>query len=234
MKTQWIEFISSYCDSWCERCAFTERCSVFAVQSPIAMCDGDAEAALELTFGDPATPGAAPRKRVDERIAEMANVEPTAKELDEIGREMEARQERVQKMGIAEASLDYAIAAHRWLDAIARTAAAADASLKEATDVISWDSHLIYAKIMRALNGRDEDGGAPVQAKRKCLQSDWNGSAKVALLSIERSEAACRTVAAATGADAAGVLAATLVSLGAEVKKEFPRAMEFRRPGFDK
>ena len=24
-----IDFISSYCDRWCERCAYTERCSAF-------------------------------------------------------------------------------------------------------------------------------------------------------------------------------------------------------------
>ena len=58
----------------------------------------------------------------------------------------------------------------------------------------------IGREITRELDGRDEDGGAAVEAKRKFVQSDWNGSAKVALISIERSEAACRGVAAATEA----------------------------------
>ncbi len=28
-----IDFISEYCDRWCERCAFTSRCSAYAVQA---------------------------------------------------------------------------------------------------------------------------------------------------------------------------------------------------------
>ena len=65
------------------------------------------------------------------------------------------------------------------------------------------------------------------------MQSDWNGSAKVAAISIARSERAWRAVAAATGNEAAGVLAASLAALGQQMSVEFPHAMEFRRPGFD-
>ena len=65
------------------------------------------------------------------------------------------------------------------------------------------------------------------------MQSDWNGSAKVAGISIARSERAWRVIAAATGNEAAGVLAASLATLGEQMSSEFPRAMEFRRPGFD-
>jgi hypothetical protein len=35
-----IDFISEYCDRWCERCAFTSRCSAYAVQIATAMCEG--------------------------------------------------------------------------------------------------------------------------------------------------------------------------------------------------
>jgi hypothetical protein len=56
----------------------------------------------------------------------------------------------------------------------------------------------------------------------------------VALFSIERSARAWRTVASATGDEAAGVLAGALANLSQEMTNEFPRALEFRRPGFDK
>ena len=36
MNVDRIDFISSYCDRRCERCAFTSRCSLFAVQKAIA------------------------------------------------------------------------------------------------------------------------------------------------------------------------------------------------------
>jgi hypothetical protein len=237
MKGQWIEFISAYCDSWCERCAFTDRCSHFAVRSAIAMCDGDADAALELAFGPARSPSGAPQETLHERMADaMADFEPTDKELDEIGREMDARQERIRKSALAEASLDYAVAARRWLEAHERGAApddSGDPAVREAMDVIGWDSHLIHVKIMRALSGRDEyPNGAPFE--KSAVQSDWNGSAKVALLSIERSHAAWRSVAALTADEAARVLGDNLAQLRVDLLKEFPRAMKFRRPGFDR
>ena len=48
--SRYIDFISAYCDRWCERCAFTERCSLFAVQCAMAMCDDEREA-MELSVG---------------------------------------------------------------------------------------------------------------------------------------------------------------------------------------
>jgi hypothetical protein len=104
--------------------------------------------------------------------------------------------------------------------------------VREALETIDWDSHLIHVKIMRALDGRDEyPRGAPFETS--AIQSDWNGSAKVALLSIERSERAWRVVAAVTMDEAAGVLADTLAGLRLDATGEFPNAMAFKRPGFD-
>ena len=83
----------------------------------------------------------------------------------------------------------------------------------------------------RALTGRDEDPKGKFWRSR--VQNDWNGSAKVALISIDRSERAWRDVAAALRDDAATVLADGLAHLRAGMNRDFPRAMEFRRPGFD-
>ena len=51
-STTRIDFISSYCDRWCERCAFRDRCSAFACEVAIGMC-GDAAEGLELAIGAP-------------------------------------------------------------------------------------------------------------------------------------------------------------------------------------
>jgi len=232
MPRPYIDFISAYCDRWCERCAFTARCSNFAVSSALAMCDGNFEAAIELAIGPPRVPGGQPQQPLHERMAEaLEGFEPTEKELEEVGREMDARRARIEKLAVAEASHDYAIAAHRWLRQYRDTCGASDAGVQEALDVIAWDQVLIHVKIMRALDGRDEcpDGGRDEDP----MQSDWNGSAKVAAISIARSERAWRVIAAATGNEAARVLAASLATLGQQMSREFPRAMEFRRPGFD-
>jgi hypothetical protein len=232
VSRKYIDFISAYCDSWCERGAFTERCSHLAVTSALAMCGGDHDAAFELALGPPRVPGREPQKSIRERMADVLDEhEPSEKELDEIGREIEERRQRVKRLTVAEASKDRAIAAHRWLTAHDRDAIA-DPAVREAVEVIGWDSHLIHVKIMRALEGRDEyPKGAPFE--KSTVQSDWNGSAKVALISIERSERAWRIVAATASDEAAHVLADGVANLRQELNKEFPRAMEFRRPGFD-
>jgi hypothetical protein len=145
---------------------------------------------------------------------------------------IDARRERIRKLAVAESSQDYAIAAHRWLEKFRETPGTPEASLQEALDVVAWDEFLIHVKIIRALDGRDEfpEGDFRDQGP---IQSDWNGSAKVATMCIDRSEHAWRVVAAATGDEAAGVLAEILAALRQQMSKEFPHAMEFRRPGFD-
>jgi hypothetical protein len=233
MSRNYIDFISAYCDGWCERCAFTERCSNFAVQSAIGVCDGYFGAAIELAVGPAVEPGRERQKTIGERMMSfLMDHEPTGQELEQIGREMKERTQRLDRHRLAEASLDYMVASRRWLEAHESVADGAAPAVCEAIRVIRWDVHLIHVKIMRALTGRDEDPGGSLWDGSP-VQNDWNGSAKVALISIERSERAWRVIAAETGDDAAAVLAGSLTTLRAGVSRDFPRAMEFRRPGFD-
>ena len=228
MSRNYIDFISAYCDSWCERCTYTERCSQFAVKVAEQMCDGDFDAAIELAIGPPRVPGAPPAKPLDERMAEaLGDVEIDDKELETIGREIDERHARLRRHPLARTSRDYSVAAHRWLEKHQEYVA----GLKDQVDVVGWDQFLIHVKINRALNGRDEcpDGGPFGSA----VQNDWNGSAKVALISIERSERAWRAIAATLHDEAATVLADSLATLRSAMSMEFPRAMKFRRPGFD-
>ena len=66
-----IDFISAYCDRWCERCAFTDRCSAFACNAAIGMF-GDTAEGIELAVGRPRSPesptDATRRKRCFEDI----------------------------------------------------------------------------------------------------------------------------------------------------------------------
>ncbi|MBI4476315.1 MAG: hypothetical protein HY654_04025, partial [Acidobacteria bacterium] len=77
-----IDFISAYCDRWCERCAYTSRCSLFAAQAAIAMC-GDVVEGLELAVGAP-HPEGLDSPRVPEWIAEIEHGEFGAEELAEM------------------------------------------------------------------------------------------------------------------------------------------------------
>jgi hypothetical protein len=111
---------------------------------------------------------------------------------------------------------------HRWLTAREeQLIAGADPVLREAFEIAGHDALLISAKLDRALSGRDrlcdDEHDHPIQ-------NDWNGSAKVALISLERSEAAWRTIAAATTDSTPMTFADQLRDLRREVEDTFPHA----------
>lgn len=65
------------------------------------------------------------------------------------------------------------------------------------------------------------------------VQNDWNGSAKVALISLERSEAAWQVIAQSTGDAVPAALAGRVADLRQAVEQTFPNARSFIRPDFD-
>ncbi len=232
MKSDRIDFISAYCDRWCERCAFTMRCSSYAVHVATAMCDGDFNEALALAVGKPRS--TAPQEEPEPAWRrELLNMEFTPAELDETSRLEDERHTRLQDMPlttVVSATTDLAVA---WLEAHRdRLHAHAGAEVVNALDIISWDAYLIGAKIHRALDGWDRSVHGE-ERDEDPIQNDWNGSAKVALISIGRSAAAWDVIAAALGDREAARLAGELRDLGRDVERLFPDAWKFIRPGFD-
>lgn len=223
MLTDRIEFISEYCDRWCERCAFTTRCSAYAVQAALGMC-GDLGEALQLAVGAPMAPGAATRI-----VTKVEVSQPTPQEVRALEAVVEAHAKRIKEAPLTKNAMEVAVAEHRWFHEHAAIHESADAVVREAVAVVSWDSTFIGGKLARALHGR-ESGGDPDDDP---IQNDWNGSAKIALISIERSESAWQTIAQATGDPAAAELASSMSALGKDVEDAFPFARLFIRPGFD-
>ncbi len=232
MTSDRIDFISAYCDRWCERCAFTMRCSTYAVHVATAMCDGDFKEALALAVGRPRS--TQPKEEPEpEWRRELPDIEFTQAELDETSRLEDERQERIEQAPlttVASAVTDLAVA---WLNAHRdQLHEHATADVGNALDIISWDAYLIAAKIHRALDGHDRSAHGE-DYDDDPVQNDWNGSAKVALISIGRSAASWAVIAAATGDAEAARLAGELRDLGREVERVFPNAWKFIRPGFD-
>jgi hypothetical protein len=97
-----IDFISSYCDRWCERCAYTSRCSAFAVEAAIAMC-GDTREGFELALGNPRPAvGESAASAIPEWLAALENVEMTAEELAVFDRQEEELATRIAATPIME------------------------------------------------------------------------------------------------------------------------------------
>jgi len=229
-----IDFISAYCDRWCERCAFTDRCSAFACTLAIGMC-GDVAAGIELAVGTP--------RRVDgvedetggaRLLAEVANVGLSPEEMANFERGEKARRARLHQVPLSGMARTYGLRCWAWLKEHHDTVAAhTDPIVREAFDVVEWDACLIGAKLHRALSARDRSQHDEGEWDDHPVQNDSNGSAKVALISIERSEAAWRVIAAATKNTAAAILADAAGHLRRTAQYEFPNAMSFVRPGFD-
>jgi hypothetical protein len=223
-----IDFISAYCDSRCERCSFTSRCSSFAARAAIGMC-GDVVQGLELAFGRP---------RVVERagvamsrwLAGVEDVSVSAEESARWEREEDDRQVRLEGSSLMRTAKDLSMRAREWLvDQATALAGGADAVLREALDVVQYDVHLFWVKLYRALDGRDRDD----EIDDDPVQNDWNGSAKVALICIERSDAAWRAIAASTSEPTPLAIADQFRDLRQAIEQEFPNAWRFVRPGFD-
>lgn len=233
MRGKYIDFISSYCDRWCERCAFTDRCSNRAIEQAIAMCDGDFGAAIELAVGAPPPRDEAERARRERFLETLNACDPTPAELDEAERERDALEERVDHSPLTTASEAYILLARAWLDAHPDLLPmSSDPELADALEVVRYDVYFIAAKLHRALSGFDEfQRGEAFEDDP--VQNDWNGSAKVALVSIIRSVEAWTVLARITGDADARHIAERLGVLRTTVEQTFPHVWRFVRPGFD-
>ena len=124
-------------------------------------------------------------------------------------------------------------AGYEWLTANGDALGTCDEVVREALAVVSYDVALISAKLQRALHGKNCAGSEDAFGDDHPVQNDWNGSAKVALISIERSVEAWSVLASISGQHTPACLAAQLTALRAEVERAFPDAWKFCRPGFD-
>jgi hypothetical protein len=230
-----IDFISEYCDRWCERCAFTNCCSAYACQLAIAMCDGDVSAGIELAVGQPQPVGRENEKSAGEQLMEeFAQSPPSQAELDAWDREEKTRRHRIKTGALTQIADTYMDIAFAWTkDHADRIRSASITEVSDALDIIQWDLCLIGAKLRRALNGRDRHRSGDEAWDDDPIQNDWNGSAKVALISLARSEDAWRTVAALPDNCGAPIALEAVVRLRSSAAQAFPEAMRFNRPGFD-
>lgn len=233
---RFISGIYNYCDRWCERCSFTSRCLNFSMS--------------EEEFSDPETRDIRNEKfwnRLSETFREtMELLRESAKErgidLDALDdkedvEDMKAKDMAVKNHLLCRAARRYSESAEEWFkekETIffeAVSAARDGVDLDEAIEVIRWYQYFICAKVMRAVRGIIEDD----EEEDDEFPKDSDGSAKIALIAIDRSIGAWAAVRHYLTDDAKGVIniIAFLDSLREAVEKAFPRARAFVRPGFD-
>ena len=221
-----ISGIYNYCDGRCPRCPFTARCLTYLDQDLSTAGGGDQS--LAGTVGDSL-------QRTLEMLAEVTRREGVdlnalAEEAKQSAEDEDPERHRQDPLAVR--AQEYGHLAWRIGRAIAPIAAARDdAPLVDAVATIEWFSSMISAKLYRAICGQAEGWEEPDE-----VQTDFNGSAKVALVGIGESQRAWAVLMEAGRATANGVPAQAvriLDELDAAVRDRFPRAMAFVRPGFD-
>ena len=218
--------IYNYCDRWCELCALTSRCHLFADQALH-------EAGEDASFKDLI---AAPPHLQDVReplpwlvevideidmATEQALTSVSTTTVGELNSALPAPYEQISRR-----AKDYAMHVHEWWQ---REFAELSPGPTDPRSVILWFATLTAAKIYRALTGLvDFDGDRE-------FPPDHEGSAKVALIGIDRSLHAWRDLVsvAVVTMDAAAPFIADLTFLGSSLEGVIPRARQFVRPGFD-
>lgn len=114
--------------------------------------------------------------------------------------------------------------------------AAKAADILDCVDIVRWYEHQIYVKIRRALSGapddEDDESSAP---EDEFLPSDSDGSAKVALIGMDRSIMAWGKLRGhfPDESDAILTILVHLDRLRRNAEKRFPKARAFHRPGLD-
>ncbi len=234
---QFIPGIYNYCDRWCERCPQSSRCLNFSI--------------LEEEFSDPETRdirNEAFWKKMSEVLeeafellkegAEKWGIElDTVVSTDSVERER-AKEEAVENHLICRAAKRYIEMVGDWMKEeetlLFETAAAAreGVNLEEAVEVIQWYQHFIFVKLMRAVEGKFDD---EEEEDSEDLPRDSDGSAKIALIAIDRSMSAWAVIRHYHGDRDERILSTIgyLDRLREAVEKTFPRARSFHRPGFD-
>jgi hypothetical protein len=220
-----ISGIYNYCDGRCQRCPFTQRCLAYIDSQETKAARGEEGSTAEVLNDS--------LRRMLEMLKEAA--QRTGVDLDDREEEIPADGsdfERHRNDPLAISAREYGSLAWRIGRAVAPIAAArGDEGLVEAAETIEWFSSMVSSKVWRAICGR-ADGWE----RSDEVQTDFNGSAKIALIGIAESRHAWAVLMEAGRATANGVPARAvrmLEELDAAIRQRFPRVMGFVRPGFD-
>ena len=253
--SRFVPGIYNYCDRWCERCPYTERCRTFAMGERMKR-EADAEDAEPQEAPQPANE--AEPDAGDFFPEPDGEWEPEEDEEwdDEDFQEFQRREERKDRVArshpCARAAWRYTNMAEAWwkaheaevnekLELLGAEPPADPAApdpgeeailLQDATEVIGWHQHQIWVKLMRALH---EDDHMKELAEEMGFPKDSDGSAKVALVGMDRSIAAWADVGRLlpSAAESVEPMVELLVRLRRLAERQFPDARAFIRPGFD-
>lgn len=242
-----ISGIYNYCDRWCERCPLTSRCLVYTTEKEEDDSSQTHDLTNEAFWRKLGTIFQETRDMIAEWARE-AGIDLDRPEAEDDPSQRKKKRRQVDNHPLACAGKKYANDASDWFRELDQIVVVTDERangraaepdresterLEDAREVIQWYQYQIAVKTMRALSARiGEQEIDPVTAD--CMK-DSDGSAKVALIGIDRSIGAWRLMQLSLPERESSIvpLILQLERLRQRTEKVFPEAREFVRPGFD-
>jgi len=236
-----ISGIYNYCDRWCERCPLASRCLLYATEQEDEDNSPESRDIQNEAFWRKLSSIFQETREMVMEWAEKEGIDLNEfKEEDEL--QLRKKRRQVDNHSLARAGKNYANSASDWFrefDQLVEVSdlAATDADIEEAErlvdarEIIHWYQYQIAVKTMRALSSRIDE----LAEERDEFPKDSDGSAKVALLGIDRSIAAWRLMQLSVPERSESIvpLILQLERLRHRTERQFPSAREFIRPGFD-
>ena len=240
---RFIPGIYNYCDRWCERCPQTLRCLNFAL-SEEDFSDSETRDIRNEAFWKKLSEILMEAGEMLKEGARKWGVDLETLDLAADTESIRARDEAAENHVICRAARAYGSMVEDWFKRteglLFETAVvgAEGVDLEEAFEVIRWYQYFIAAKVMRAIRGKmedDEDEDDEEEEKDNDFPSDSDGSAKIALIALDRSIGAWAVILHSNNLHGEGVLEiiSFLDRLRQAVEQTFPEARAFIRPGFD-
>ena len=246
--SNFISGIYNYCDRWCERCPFSTRCAVYAAEEADLDVDPAVRDITNAAFWEKLAAIFSEAQAMILAMAEERGVDLSPEALEPIKQQKEILRSNARNHQLAKTAEAYAHTVTQWFEQQSSKMEPVsdvlegsdperefddhvDADIDEYVEVIRWYQFFIAAKLIRALMSRvDEDDYLDDESAR-----DSNGSAKAALVGIERSIGAWKLMCDSRPeeSDTIRKLLLDLEKLRLSAETEFPGARGFIRPGFD-
>jgi len=242
-----IPSIHNYCDRWCERCAFVQRCAVGVEElerwtSETPMSEGELWSTVSDSFKESL-------RMLDEMLREsgidLSEIEAASESIPDP--DMDKLQEEIFERGLAYFKLSDSffktnreflssqeVEAQQMADMELPVDLENLEQIREAIEIIHQYAAFLGIKARRAVSGINEMYDTSIWGDPP-YQSDANGSAKACILCIERSLGAWE-ILRKSWPDKTDEILDMLLALSRfrkEMDRLFPDWQQFVRPGFD-
>ena len=247
---RFIAGIYNYCDRWCERCIFTSRCMNYAL-SEEQFGDAESRDINNKAFWNKLGEILSTTLEIFKEKAQEMGIDIDAIDFDATAEEDERVRQTAKEQAYSLAAMEYIRMVDDWfkeneeiletkgeeLESLAQACIPGTSSYKDAVnindcfEVISWYKHQIYVKLCRAASGTIRSESESIEN----FQEDADGSAKVAIIGIERSITAWSVLLQYLPEQEHSIfrLLVILKLILSMVEAAFPNARAFVRPGFD-